>query len=61
MTARTRKSAPAQPASVEAEAPAPAECNVPRCPRTPTTRGLCDAHWATMRGLADPKVVASDG
>ncbi|GAA1549902.1 hypothetical protein GCM10009804_03100 [Kribbella hippodromi] len=35
--------------------PAKAECNAPDCPRTPTTRGLCDAHYASLRGLADPK------
>lgn len=32
-----------------------AQCNVPDCPRKPTNRGLCDGHWATHRGLADPK------
>ncbi|GAA2543722.1 hypothetical protein [Pseudonocardia hydrocarbonoxydans] len=30
-------------------------CNVPGCPRTGRVRGLCDPHWATHRGLADPK------
>lgn len=30
-------------------------CNAPDCKRKPTNRGLCDAHWATQRGLADPK------
>lgn len=54
MPAKSRKAAPA-----EAEKAAAAECNVPRCPRTPTFRGLCDGHWASMRGLADPKEVAS--
>lgn len=31
------------------------ECNVPDCWREPTTRGLCDAHYATHRGLGNPK------
>lgn len=30
-------------------------CNVPDCGRKPTTRGLCDAHWASRRGDANPK------
>lgn len=24
----------------------------PDCPHPPTTHGLCDAHWASRRGLA---------
>jgi hypothetical protein len=28
-------------------------CNVPGCPSDAETRGLCEAHWFTHRGLAD--------
>lgn len=35
----------------------PAECRVEDCLREPTTRGLCDSHWASRRGLAEPKEV----
>ncbi|MEV7263981.1 hypothetical protein AB0N38_10560 [Micromonospora aurantiaca] len=31
------------------------ECNVPGCDGSATTRGLCDAHWATHRGFATPR------
>lgn len=30
-------------------------CNVGDCVRKATVRGLCDAHWASRRGDADPK------
>lgn len=30
--------------------PASAECAVPTCSRTPVQRGLCEAHWANLRG-----------
>lgn len=33
----------------------PALCNVPGCLAEPVTRGLCEAHWCTHRGLADPE------
>lgn len=29
-------------------------CNLPGCPYDAEVRGLCDAHWGTHRGLADP-------
>lgn len=32
-----------------------AKCNAPGCGRAPAVRGLCNAHWATQRGLADRK------
>ena len=39
------------PDSVSSEA---AECNV--CGREPYFRGLCGAHWATRRDMADEEV-----
>lgn len=53
MTAKSSK------AKSEAK-PEPKTCNVPsnkhgRCRRAPEWRGLCAAHRATHRGLADPK------
>ncbi|MFI6759371.1 hypothetical protein ACIBF5_09545 [Micromonospora sp. NPDC050417] len=53
MPARARKATPAQR---ENTTPA-AECNVLRCKRPPTTRGVCDPHYATHRGYAkkEPK------
>jgi hypothetical protein len=39
------------------------ECNVPGCRAEPVARGLCDPHWSTHRGLADPapeEFVAAD-
>ena len=33
----------------------PETCNVPDCPREPSTDGLCGIHWDTHRGLATPK------
>lgn len=36
-------------------------CNVPDCVRQPTTRGLCDAHWMSQRGLADPRPTRDEG
>lgn len=32
-------------------------CNLPGCTELPTTRGLCEVHWCTHRGLADPEPV----
>jgi hypothetical protein len=34
-----------------------AKCNVPSCQHRgdDLTRGLCDPHWSTHRGLADPE------
>jgi hypothetical protein len=29
-------------------------CNLPGCPYDAEVRGLCDAHWGTHRGLANP-------
>jgi hypothetical protein len=56
----TRKRPTRGPANGSTPAPMPAEvvkptCNVPGCTNEPTTRGLCDPHWATHRGLANPK------
>jgi hypothetical protein len=34
---------------------APKTCNAPDCTKAPTSRGLCDPHWASLRGLADKK------
>jgi hypothetical protein len=49
------KPTPAAAASREAEAPAEVpSCNLPGCPEAPVTRGLCDVHWSTHRGKADP-------
>lgn len=51
----TRKDAKPDDKADEVRASAAAECRVPDCTREPTTRGLCDAHWASQRGLAEPK------
>ena len=49
-----KKTAASKPAPVEDCTPAPV-CNAPDCTKAPKKRGLCDPHWATLRGLADPK------
>jgi hypothetical protein len=41
--------------TTETKPAAKAECNVPDCTRKPTIRGLCDGHYQSRRGDADPK------
>jgi hypothetical protein len=45
---------PVEDESVVGKAPEK-KCNVGECRGEVTTRGLCDAHWASRRGDADPK------
>lgn len=54
MTTARKPSVQVSGSTVPADLPEPSHCNVPSCPHEPTTRGLCDAHWSTHRGKADP-------
>lgn len=56
--ALTRKPSP-EPRTDDTDAELPGRavggtCNLPGCPYDAEVRGLCDAHWATHRGLGDP-------
>lgn len=39
----------------------PRTCNLPGCEEPAVERGLCESHWWTHRGLADPERETSDG
>jgi hypothetical protein len=49
MPPRTRKSTTTKPE------PELRVCKTADCTKTATTRGLCDGHWMSRRGDADPK------
>lgn len=55
MADETQAAAPAA-SEPQPESPKARKCNLPGCVLDAVTRGLCDAHWCTHRGLADVEV-----